>query len=71
MLILNVLIYIIVDYVASIGILCVLHFFILTLNILFLGTKICIFTNANAIFKSCDFWVHFPKLSHEYYNRCL
>ena len=33
--------------------------FIPTLNIPFLGTRICIFTNANAIFKSCDFCVHF------------
>ena len=45
--------------------------FIHTLNILFLGTRICIFTNANAIFKSCDFCVHFSQLSHEYYNLCL
>ena len=52
--------------------LCV--FFILlihTLNILFLGTRICIFTNANSIIKSCDFCVHFSQLSHEYYNLCL
>ena len=33
--------------------------FIHTLNILFLGVRICIFTNANAIFKSCDFCEHF------------
>ena len=33
--------------------------FILTLNILFLGTRICIFSNANAIIKSCDFCVNF------------
>ena len=45
--------------------------FILTLNILFLGTEICIFSNANAISKSCDFCVHFSQLSHECYNACL
>ena len=33
--------------------------FIPTLTILFLDTEICIFNNANAIFKSCDFCVHF------------
>ena len=40
--------------------LCVLFIiFIFTLNILFLGTRICIFSNAYAIFKSCDFFIHF------------
>ena len=33
--------------------------FIYTLNILFLGTRICIFSNAYAIIKSSDFCVHF------------
>ena len=52
--------------------LCVLFIlFILTLNILFLGTEICIFSNAYAIFTSCDFCVHFSQLSHEYFYPCL